>query len=137
MSVPEGWTEETLEPFWLGPVDPYPVNNVGEALIYYDHIYDENDEQVGEAVGYVNAVYRRADGHLMTTYNHTAQLPDGNFTGTGLVDRTAMLVGGWNTFHIRGTTGVYEGKVGTMRWRILQVPPDYDTRVSLDITLCG
>ncbi|MFC8078566.1 hypothetical protein ACFUN8_23855 [Streptomyces sp. NPDC057307] len=133
----EGWTEETMQHFRIGPANPYPVQNVGEALIYDDLIFDENDKEVGHAVGYVNAVRRAADGDLITTYNHTVELPEGNLTGVGLVNRTEMFAGAEATFHVKGTSGAYAGKTGTLKWTLLQSPPDFDTRVSLDLKLCG
>jgi hypothetical protein len=134
----DGWTEQTMQFYATGPANPYPVQEVGDALIYHDNVYDENDQEVGHAVGYVTVTSKRAsDGHLISSYNHTVELPDGDLTGTGVVDRTAMFQGATAVFHVHGTSGAYAGKYGTYSWKLVQVPPDFDTRVALTLTLCG
>lgn len=134
----QGWTEQTMQFFATGPQNPYPAQQVGDALIYNDNVYDENDQKVGHAVGYVSVFEKReSDGHLLSRYDHTVELPDGDLTGTGLVDRTAMFGGATAVFDVHGTSGAYAGKYGTYSWKLVQVPPDFDTRVSLTLTLCG
>lgn len=134
----QGWTEQTMQFFATGEQNPYPAQEVGDSLIYNDNVYDENDQKVGHAVGYVSVFAKRpSDGHLISRYDHTVELPDGDLSGTGIVDRTAMFQGATAVFHVHGTSGAYAGKRGTYSWKLVQVPPDFDTRVSLTLTLCG
>ncbi|WP_194916709.1 allene oxide cyclase barrel-like domain-containing protein [Catenulispora rubra] len=132
----QGWTELTLNYNSTGTPVP-PGNEVGDAVIYNDAVFDQNDKQVGHAVGYVS-IQRKdpADGHLISYYHATEDLPDGQFNETGTVDRTATWQGVPAVFRIEGTTGAYAGKHGYLTWRLLQVPVTINTRASLDLWLC-
>jgi hypothetical protein len=134
----EGLTEQTVSASFTGPQKPYPLQGVGQALIYSDTIYNAANHPMGHAVGYVKVIEKRqADGHIVTTYEHTADLSDGSFTGTGYVDRTALLQGAAVVFSIQGRTGVYAGKTGILTWQLQHVPPVPSTRVNLTFNLCG
>lgn len=134
----EGLTEQTMSASFTGPQKPYPLQDVGQALIYSDTIFNAANQSVGHAVGYVKVIQKRqSDGHIITTYEHTAELSDGSFTGYGYVDRTAMLQGAAVVFSIQGLTGIYAGKTGILTWQLQHVPPVLSTRVNLTFNLCG
>jgi hypothetical protein len=136
----DGLTEETTDYHYVGESLDVPVQNVGESLIYHDTLYDRQNNVVGNAVGFVSAVYRRpSDGHLMTQYYETVHLPDGSFSDSGINDRADIFDGGTAHFDAIGTSGKFLGRKGTREWALLppiERPPRKDARTSVKIVLC-
>ncbi len=135
-----GLSEQTMNYYFTGASATVPVQNVGETLIYHDNIYDADNQVVGHAVGFVSAVYKRpSDGHLMTQYYETVQLPDGSISDSGLNDRYTIFSGGVAHFHAIGTSGRYLGKTGTRDWQLIPpvaVPPRPDQRGRFTYVMC-
>ena len=133
-------TEETMQHEYVGKSLTVPVQNVGESLVYYDNLYNPQNQVVGHAVGFVSAIYRRpSDGHLMTQYYETVQLPQGMFSDSGVVDRYALFSGATAHFTAVGTSGAYLGWTGTRSWYFpppVLNPPKPDTRLKVTIVLC-
>jgi len=138
VSALQGWTEQTMQYFVTGKQAPaLPAREVGNAVVYNDFVYNQDNQQVGHAVGYVSVKRQRPDGHLISQYHVSYELPGGQLDVTGNIDRTAVFEGQVARFTFRGTTGSYQGTHGTILWRLLKIPADINTRLSLDMTLCG
>lgn len=133
-----GWTEQTISFSYIGTAAPFPIHKVGDALVYHDLIFGADGATIGSAVGYVEAVSIAPNGHIWTTYVESSQTPDGTWTATGRVDRTAMLTStGLARLELVGTGGAYAGEHGTLQWKIEQVPPaNASVKVDLTIDLC-
>jgi hypothetical protein len=139
-TVIDNLTEQTMAHDYVGQSQTVPVQNVGESLVYYDNLYDQQNKVVGHAVGFVSGIYKRpSDGHLMTQYYETVELPDGTFSDNGINDRLAVFDGGTAHFDAIGTAGKYLGWKGTREWQFLPPitrPPRPDARTSVHIELC-
>lgn len=136
-----GVTEQTVKYSTIGTDEP-PMQEVGDTATYYDVIYDENDNIIGDAVGFVTITGRRpSDGHLISDYQEAVHLPQGTFrdSATG-IDRNGMIAGEWLHFAAIGTTGEFAGKYGYRRWQLippLSDPPIPSQRAAVVIRLCG
>jgi hypothetical protein len=139
-----GITEQTVKYDTVGSVtaDGTPMQQVGDTAVYTDTIFGPDGSVVGKALGYVTIVaVRPGDGHLLTDYQETVQLPQGTLSDTGRrLDRNGMIGGEWLNFTAHGTTGEFAGKHGYRRWRLLPPlsnPPVPSEKAQVEITLCG
>jgi hypothetical protein len=140
-----GITEQTVKYDTVGSgadgTSP-PMQKVGDTAVYTDTIFGQDGSVVGKALGYVTIVaIRPSDGHLLTNYQETVQLPQGTLSDTGrLLDRNGMIGGKWLDFKASGTGGEFAGKHGYRRWRLLPPlsnPPVPTEIAQVEITLCG
>ncbi|WUH89336.1 hypothetical protein OG900_03700 [Streptomyces sp. NBC_00433] len=119
-----------------------PMQKVGDTAVYTDTIFGSDGSVVGKALGYVTIVaIRPSDGHLLTDYHETVQLPQGTLSDSAKrLDRDGMIAGEWLNFSATGTSGDFAGKVGYRRWRLLPPlsnPPVPSEKAQVEITLCG
>jgi hypothetical protein len=115
-----GWTEKTVSINHMGPAEPWPVQDVGSAAIFYDDIYDEEGTVIGHAVGYTEAVeVRESDGHVIVMYHEAVELPGGTLKATGTVDQTALPEGKWIHLEMKGTSGKFLGASGSRSYQVI------------------
>ncbi len=130
----ENLTERTLRFEAVGTHDP--MMQVGDGVTFYNHIYDADDNVVGETVGIAMATSRTSDGHIITEYTEAVNLLGGTLRSNGTVDRNAVLNGAVMRFDVVGISGRFLGMQGI---RECQIPPPYppskDTGVTVKITL--
>ena len=136
-----GLAEQTVKYDFVGP-GTAPMQQVGDTALYTDTIFGTDGSVVGKALGYVTVVaIRPSDGHLITDYQETVQLPQGTLRDTGRhLDRTAMIAGQWLHFTATGTSGQFAGKHGFRQWRLmppLSNPPVPSEKAQVVIKLCG
>jgi hypothetical protein len=112
-------TERTVQLNFIGEQEPLPVQKVGDALNYFDEIYNADGETIGHAVGWVLATHLAPNGHLMTHYEHAAELPDGTLRAGGTVDRQDMIEGRLIVCPAIGTGGKFLGLSGVVEWQLI------------------
>jgi hypothetical protein len=115
----EGITEKTVHYNYIGEQDPLPIQKVGDAITYFDEIYNADGETIGHAVGLVTATHLAPNGHLMTHYEDAVELPDGTLRSSGTVDRQEMLEGAHIHFAAIGTGGKFLGLTGLREWQLI------------------
>jgi hypothetical protein len=131
-------TELTMHSYHTGPNDGIPLTKVGHGLIFYDNVFNSRNEVVGHVVGMTSGVYQRgSDDHLIVTYNADYDVPGGTFRLEAITDRNGIFAGEPQEFRGIGTSGRYLDKVILLKWKLLEIPPKDDTRVSLDVMACG
>jgi len=131
-------SELTMQSYHTGPDGAVPLTKAGYALIFHDNVYNSRNKVVGHAVGMTSGVYQRAsDDHLIVTYNADYELPGGTLRIEAITDRNGIFTGEEQDFRGVGTSGRYLDKVILLKWRLLEIPPKADTRVSLDMVACG
>jgi hypothetical protein len=109
-----------------------PIQEVGDAAVYYDDIFDASGETIGHTVGYAVALDRSSsDGHLIVIYDETVRLPGGTIRATGTFDRNAILEGKSARLHAVGTGGSYQGKVGIREWWLAAPLPNEKVKVRM------
>lgn len=136
-----GLTEQTVKYDFTGP-GTAPMRQIGDTAIYTDTIFGPDGSVVGKALGYVTVVaVRPSDGHLLTDYQETVQLPQGTLRDSGRrLDRDGMIAGQWLHFSATGTAGDFAGKSGFRQWRLLPPlsnPPVPSEKAQVVIKLCG
>jgi hypothetical protein len=136
-----GVTEQTVKYDTVSTDNP-PMRQIGDTAEYTDTIFGPDGSVVGKALGYVTIVaVRPSDGHLLTDYEETVQLPQGIFSDSAKrLDRNGMIAGEWMHFTAQGTQGAFAGKSGYRRWRLLPPlsnPPVPSEKAQVEIRLCG
>jgi Allene oxide cyclase barrel like domain len=117
-----GWTEKATSINYIGPADPWPVQDAGSAAIYYCDIYDAEGTVIGHSVGYTEAIEIRAsDGHVIVMYHEAVELPEGTFKAVGTVDQNAIPEGKWIHLEMKGTSGKFLGASGSRSYQA--IPP--------------
>ena len=127
--VVENITERTVKFNYIGELQPLPVNKVGDALIYFDEIYDADGATIGHVVGMATATEVLPNGHLMTHYEEAIELPDGTLRSSGDQDRQLMLAGELVRHEVVGTGGKYLGLTGTREWAVASPVADLNHRL--------
>jgi hypothetical protein len=115
----EDMTEKTVQYSYIGKHDPLPIQQVGDAITYFDEIYNADGETIGRAVGLVTATHLAPNGHLMTHYEDAVELPEGTLRSSGAVDRQEMLEGACIKFAVVGTSGKFLGLSGLREWQLI------------------
>ena len=130
----ENLTEKTLRFEAVGTRNP--MMQVGDGATFYNHIYDADDNVVGDTVGILMATSRTSDGHIITEYTEAINLLGGTLKSNGTVDRNAVLTGAVMRFDVVGTSGSFLGMQGIRECQILPpYPPSADSRVTVKFTL--
>ena len=130
----ENLTEKTLRFEAVGTRNP--MMQVGDGATFYNHIYDADDNVVGDTVGILMATSRTSDGHIITEYTEAINLLGGTLKSNGTVDRNAVLTGAVMRFDVVGTSGRFLGMQGIRECQILPpYPPSADSRVTVKFTL--
>lgn len=131
-------TERPMDYFTVGSKTPNnPLAKVGDGLSYHEHMFDLQDNVIGEAVGYgVATGINPVDGDLEVTYYHSGQLADGTFNVVAHTERHGLLTGKPYRIFVQGSSGKYAGKSGFGTWRLLD-PPSATTRLGISMTMCG
>lgn len=100
----------------------------GATVQYEDGFYDEHGERIATVSG--TAVVLQAKPHMWQFHQSTAQLADGSFRISGIVDVTAMTQSMTQVLQVTGTSGRYDGKAGFLTLSIADPqirPPHYAT----------
>jgi len=131
----ENLTEETLR--WESVGTHERGMQLGDGATVYNHIYDADDNVVGDTVAIVIATrINESDGHLITEYTEAINLLGGTLISHGTLDRNTMWNGEVERFDVIGTSGRFLGMKGIREWQLLPpYPPEDDNRVTVKITL--
>jgi hypothetical protein len=107
-------TEKIVKEWGFIPDSGPAVGTVGS---YIDNLYTPSGKVIGTAEGTGWIVHKnRSDGHLMSYYTETVNLPGGTIRDAGTIDFSAMMSGAHVSFTAVGTSGRFVGKEGLRIW---------------------
>jgi len=93
---------------------------IGDYGTYQDDLLDADEKKVGEVFGTAELVYQRpSDGHFFGWYIEEITFPDGTARYDGPLDTTLARTGVPVKIPIVGTSGRYEGLLGTREATII------------------
>lgn len=104
----------------------------GTTVNFVDGFFDENGERVATVTG--TGTVLTMTPHMWQVHRSRAELDDGTFEITGLLDVGALLRSMTQVLRIVGTGGRYAGKTGYLTLTVLdptQRPPHYSTMFAL------
>jgi hypothetical protein len=107
-------TEKIVQEYGTMPTSGPAVGTIGN---YRDRLYDSAGNVIGTATGTGWIVHKNpVDGHLMSYYSETVNLPGGQIRDAGIIDFSAMMAGARVSFPAVGISGRYLGMVGSRIW---------------------